>query len=482
MSSVANDAPIYQLSYDLLLHIFEDNAHMFADDSALITTLAASQVCQHWRSFMLATPSLWGKLLDFDVLDRSTGEGYWGEELVRRTGSSVLWIKAVKGLVKERPNQQLALHFIKTIKDHFHRVEILVVDLELMEFARHREFWNEITSHPVPQLQCFDYTVILDRDGRRNIVQRASYSPFPLFADDAPRLRTFRAIQFEFDLQVPWARGLRDLLVGQSTFLPTLLDALPAIESLERLELNNIVWLAEGEDNVYLQTVHLPKLKELRLGSLHPSVCDILLDHLIIPPDCALRYTLQLSTVWFLDRNLETEITTIIRRLSEYARRYFLHWVPTNLLLRCEKDVLCIATGTQDGLGGFYLLIESDLLHVRAQITATFLSEFTLPEFRHVTQLRFETEFSDEDVLLLAFFGCLSSVQILTTCCWHPHFFNFLKEKLDPQRSVFPSLKTIKLEKSKPRPGLPIEDYKNVDLSDFIGSHDGYPVEVVISP
>lgn len=78
--SVANNSPIHRLNHDLLLHIFEQNAHMFTDDNALITTRTASQVCQEWRSLLLATPFLWGRLLDFDVLARSTGGGVLGRD------------------------------------------------------------------------------------------------------------------------------------------------------------------------------------------------------------------------------------------------------------------------------------------------------------------------------------------------------------------------------------------------------------------
>ena len=87
----------------------------------------------------------------------------------------------------------------------------------------------------------------------------------------------------------------------------------------------------------------------------------------------------------------------------------------------------------------------------------------------------------DEDVLILPFIGCLSSVEVLTTCCWHPYFFEYFKEKLQSPRSVLPFLRTIKMQKPRPRRAIYVEDYKHEALSDFIDVFDAYPVEVVFS-
>ncbi len=50
---------------------------------------------------------------------------------------------------------------------------------------------------------------------------------------------------------------------------------------------------------------------------------------------------------------------------------------------------------------------------------------------------------------------------------------------LEPPRSVFPSLKTIKMQ--KPRRSIYVDDYKHESLSDFVDVFDAYPVEVVFS-
>ena len=266
ISSIANDAPIQRLGHDLLLQVFEQNAHMFTEDDALITTRTASQVCQNWRSLMLATPLLWGRLLDFDALARYTGKGYWGDELVRRTGSSLLWIKARESLAKDWPDQKLVEHFLKTVEEKLHRIQILVMDVDGAEWMMNFTLWNKIISLPAPQLESFDLTVASKRMGISQRTPDTKRFRSPAFADEAPRLRKFRAVQFEFNLRAPWVSGLRDLYIGHHNRLEDIFDALSTTESLERLQLRHIYLT----DDLHLKTVRLLKLKELRFHTLYP--------------------------------------------------------------------------------------------------------------------------------------------------------------------------------------------------------------------
>ena len=210
-----------------------------------------------------------------------------------------------------------------------------------------------------------------------------------------------------------------------------------------------------------------------------------LLDHLIIPADCALHYTLRIPSQWsYANENNDFDVTlpVILRRLSKYARGYFLHRVPTDLLVHYEDQTLSITAHTQDDSTGFHFCIDSPWTYTKEN-TAAFLGEFTLPEFIHVTELRLEIElFQDfhKTGLISPFLSCFSSVQVLTTCCWDPYFFKYLKRKLGSPRSLLPSLRTIKIQKPIPRIDGPT--YHMVYLSEFIGSLEGYPVEVIFSP
>ena len=117
-----------------------------------------------------------------------------------------------------------------------------------------------------------------------------------------------------------------------------------------------------------------------------------LLDHLIIPADCALHYTLRIPSQWsYANENNDFDVTlpVILRRLSKYARGYFLHRVPTDLLVHYEDQTLSITAHTQDDSTGFHFCIDSPWTYTKEN-TAAFLGEFTLPEFIHVTELRLE--------------------------------------------------------------------------------------------
>ncbi len=276
-------------------------------------------------------------------------------------------------------------------------------------------------------------------DGSRSTYQGHFSSP-ATFADNAPCLRKFRAAEFAFNLQASWLRGLRDLCISHYPPLSVTLDALATIECLEYLRLSAISFTEddEAEDDEDLRTVHLSKLKELHLGSFHPSNCDVLLDHLIIPQDCALQYSLGLSSDWLYEDGFGTELTDLICRLSKCAQGYFLHHIPTKVWFCYEYELIGITTQAQDKSRGFHFEIKSRYLDRLEKIKAIFLAEFTLPEFNNVTELGLKTKSieNDEDVSILPFLACFTSVKVLTSNCWYPSFLQSLKKMLDPPRSV----------------------------------------------
>lgn len=489
ISSVENDPPIQRLGHDLLLHIFEQNAYMFTDDDALITTRTASEVCQNWRSLILATPLLWGRLLDFDALARHTGGGYWGDELVRRTGGSLLWIKAREFLAQDWPDRRLSVHFLKTVEENLHRIQILVMDVNGMEWMTHFALWNKIISLPAPQLESFELTVASKQMGLSHRIPETRSFRSPAFADEAPRLRKFKAVQFEFNLRAPWVSGLRDLYIGYPPLLPEFLDALANTESLERLEIHCRL-RGSQEDVERLRPINLPKLKQLRLFC-DPNDCMILLAFVKIPRECALqcvifrRHRITLDN-WDAPDVTEELFTRLIPGLASYARKYFQHQTPTDLMFYYQPTVLCITSCPDGGLGGIHVQIERDQVDFSEQIKTAFFSEFTLPEFLKVTDLRLQI--MDFDRLsstgsLLSFLGCLLAVQILHVNDRNINFFEALKEKLASPRSILPSLKTIRVQPNRWPSSGSTEEEEKLATSKFVDALNkgGYPVEVVCS-
>ncbi len=58
----AHPSSIQLLNPDVLWRIFDINADIFDDDTALNTTLASSYVCHSWRNILLSSTLIWHML------------------------------------------------------------------------------------------------------------------------------------------------------------------------------------------------------------------------------------------------------------------------------------------------------------------------------------------------------------------------------------------------------------------------------------
>ncbi|KDR68974.1 hypothetical protein GALMADRAFT_256426, partial [Galerina marginata CBS 339.88] len=97
--------PANALPDDVLWEIFTWNGNIFVKRGCLETALRSSQVCHSWRSFSLASPSLWGRLLDFRALNQKSDR--WREEVLKRSGDSLLWVHAtLAGLTSNAAPEQ----------------------------------------------------------------------------------------------------------------------------------------------------------------------------------------------------------------------------------------------------------------------------------------------------------------------------------------------------------------------------------------
>jgi len=103
----AKDPLISTLHEDLLWKIFLFNADLNDDISfdaalgrgqdpvfttnGLTVTRHTSQVCRFWRSLILGSTSIWGRVIDLNVLKASSQ--IWRDEVLKRTGEAPLDIK-----------------------------------------------------------------------------------------------------------------------------------------------------------------------------------------------------------------------------------------------------------------------------------------------------------------------------------------------------------------------------------------------------
>ncbi len=197
MSVSSQSSPIDTLDYDTLLHVFMMNTNIFLSkggDKALPTTWATSQVCQRWREMMLNTSSLWAKVIYIDSSCWHIGAEWW-KELMRRTGTALLWIRVndFQGLTKSV--------FAGILHENWSRIKKLKMDLEISD-SSHFPSW-ETFSHPAPVLETFDVWF----DIRHPVVVPDYTLISPLFSGYAPKLRRFM-FPFKINEHVPWLNHL----------------------------------------------------------------------------------------------------------------------------------------------------------------------------------------------------------------------------------------------------------------------------------
>ena len=209
MSLSSQSTHIDSLDCDTLLHVFTMNANMFSydgGDNALLTTWGTAQVCRRWRDMMLNTPSLWAKVVYIDNLCRRREE--WWKELMRRTGTALLWIRVHDFLGEPTPTDPSKFTksvFADILHENWDRIEKLVMNLIISDTFE-LPSW-ETFSRPAPVLETFDVTFVIQHP-----VEVPDYTVIsPPFSGYAPMLRRFK-FPFEIiDEHVPWLNCLHSL-------------------------------------------------------------------------------------------------------------------------------------------------------------------------------------------------------------------------------------------------------------------------------
>ncbi len=156
MRTSSLNSPIQSLDFDLLWYIISLNADMFNNERALETTLATSRVCRGWRTSMLSVPSLWAHLIDLDHLRWCTVG--LRREIVRRSGTMLLWVKARRcvGHHLDHPAHHMTfvMDTLDEIWDQIHRLDANI----LIEYVGFHQ-WAPLC-RPAPHLALLNLTFI----------------------------------------------------------------------------------------------------------------------------------------------------------------------------------------------------------------------------------------------------------------------------------------------------------------------------------
>ncbi|PPQ66030.1 hypothetical protein CVT26_010786 [Gymnopilus dilepis] len=244
----------------------------------LVAALRLSRVCQRWRKILLSVPSIWGRLLDLNVLKHPD----LLEEIYRRAGTSSLL--AVKGENLPYPSRSTWGEFLfRLIQDDWARLQWIDVtfDAEYGLQARHEEIWMKI-KNPAPNLWHFAIKFYWR--------YRVDIPPMVL-TDAAPALREFCAtVTSPLRLDAPWLQQLTYIYIDGSWYekppysLPDILNAFRDLPSLKTLRLMHLKLREKAE--VY-SDVELLSLQEFTVQDEFEN-CVAALRHIKVSPRCLL--------------------------------------------------------------------------------------------------------------------------------------------------------------------------------------------------
>ena len=434
------------------------NADMFSDDDALKTTRTTCQVCRRWRNFMLSTPSLWAKLIDLNSLQYRTTDA-WRNELMRRTGTALLWIAARKYPIADDSTGIISF-FFDIIRKHWHRIQKIVVPAGIYPRRIHPQPWWNPLYLPALNLQTFNLDFYEGDSPNKNVDDE--YIDAPLFSNNAPMLREFCSRGCRFDLGAPWLRHLHTLHLDIELTINEILATLEATQGLGDLYIRQAVF---GETTSSLPIISLPALSRLELFS-GIIVGTTLLDHLELPLGCVMKIYLRNSVSGISEEFCRSSMQTI----STLAGNIFQLYAPQKLLLNCSPNALALEADTQaDGRFEFHIWFNFCQAPT-TYMTRMFLEGFTLPQLCKVTEFCFATSIELPVTTFASFIACLSSITVLDAPERTVEYLVKLQDRLNEQADrpivIFPLVKTARFD--------------NLGVTYFQG-HDGALLEYLLA-
>ncbi|KDR84468.1 hypothetical protein GALMADRAFT_237343 [Galerina marginata CBS 339.88] len=346
---------IHTLPNELLLLIFEMNADMFFNINALKDTHHASLVSQRWRQILVDSPSIWGKLIDLNVLCKdSKVKEDWVNEILRRSEGALLWIRVS---ISKRQNQSRAWTFFESlIKNNWTRIQKLVVNIVPLSMDDRSTSWQTILQ-PAPNLETFKVRCYHDsfRDGLdfnfamkfvsedHLLFHSPRDHPLDLFFNHAPSLREFVATQIYFSLSAPWLSNLRSVFFTSPITLHKTFQAIEQMPLPERLDLKGILYPPDQPD---LPHLNFPKLTAIALSDFL-CVCSRVLNHITPAQGCSLS----LSVVKDAFDRLHNRLTSPVLRdthqaLSKYLKLFYQSHAATRIALCCSSEAFSFTDTT----------------------------------------------------------------------------------------------------------------------------------------
>ncbi len=404
MSTTFEKRPVVHLNHDLLYHILQMNADMFVDRNALKTIRMASQVCRHWRDGILSMASLWAKLIDLSSL-RGAAD-LWRDELMRRSGTSLLWIATPASTIWD--DSTGIISFLSSVVDkNWNRIQKLVVKIDVVYFSpRHSG---------VPSLCTFLHQIFIPSTSPSVIPSPETSKKNMLLVPFLQTMLRYCANSLLEDINLicmlPGCTNCIRWKLDVDLTLNDLLDALAVASNLKHLRFDrpNVEKVSPPPS-----IVSMPNLLSMTLSS-HLEPGAILLEHLELPPGCALKFRFKTEVTQYSE--LEDIYCPAVRKLSKLAGFFFRSRAPQMLLLDCSSHEIAFRDKTEAEDPGFdldvyfkYSLDEGPLTYAHR----VFLNAFSLPELSEVTEIRLRNLDYDAIGMFAMFLEELPSLEIIS--------------------------------------------------------------------
>ncbi|KAF9564038.1 hypothetical protein CPC08DRAFT_290809 [Agrocybe pediades] len=291
MINPQNPSPITLLHPELLWRIFQENIAVvfepwlsdpeavqsrdLAPPKPLATVWDCSQVCREWRSMLLQSPSVWGKVIDLAFLGQKKEE--YKQEVLSRTGQAPLFIFG-------RPHVNTLLYFAPFLEENWWRVQSMEIR-SIDDIGNRQHISWDFLKKPAHCLENFHLNLMFRDDDVLPDSDR-------LFNDYAPHLKSFviQGRNYKLSPKASWLKNLSHVTFCGDHTMEEVFAALEQTPELVTLEMccSNVA-LAVAGPAVEGPAIDLPRLRKtcLRLGS-HMFNGFSLLERIKLSPDCCM--------------------------------------------------------------------------------------------------------------------------------------------------------------------------------------------------
>lgn len=357
------------------------NTNIFLEDDCLRTTIRCSQVCHTWRSLLLSTPSIWGRLLHLGELSTTSNTGR--DEILTRSRSSLLWVSGSIYVPINREDQTLLFLLKSVLHPNWDRIEYLNLAIQS---PSEEDFWP-ILQRPAPNLRSFSFSA------KSSKLLVSTTEAQPLFSNHAPLLRRFSADCLPIDLSSVWIRHLRQITLCHRFTVREILICLRLTPLVEDLLISDIPTMILPPADP-LPSAFLPKLSKISLQNIDICNCALFLDQIHSAEGCAVNFKPRVN--YPLDDYLKiVDLEGPLPSLSSYLASYLhahhsqIQEVEIHLALGPAFRLECSPQRLSD-IGRFRVAVTPSPRFPRpTRLHNSMLSLFSGCDFSFVTTLKF---------------------------------------------------------------------------------------------